>query len=456
MPSEGFTTRSWIETMSRPAAVIGSNRRIEAVNRLFLSTFEASSALVGQPCYKVLHGLSRPCPAGELTCPLDRCLRNLQPERSVHLHSIGGGISATKVVMRPLSKEPGMSEDVLGTFEILDRAGVESDRQTLVGESDSFLAMMQEIDATAESTVPVLLQGETGTGKRFIALNLHRAGPWSKGFFEELDCRALTEDRFDSVLTSYVERAHSLAERIDLRVSESAPLGTLYLGRVHALPLSLQSRLASMLDSRVLGSKVDPHPVASDLRLIASTETELSHRVRDGTFLRELAMWLSLSVVRVPPLRERRADIPWLAESLLARTEPRPRSHRLSDEAIEVLQRHDYPDNVRELASILERARLQSPDRIIRPEHLVLDLVARPAPGQRRLSFQGEIVSLRELEDAYLEWVSNASPDSQRELARRLGVSERTLYRKLSRMRKGRSNGPTGESSVAGSEYSGA
>ena len=436
MPSEGFTTRSWIETMSRPAAVIGSNRRIEAANRLFLSTFEASSTLVGQPCYKVLHGLSRPCPAGELTCPLDRCLRNLQPERSVHLHSIGGGISATKVVMRPLSKEPGVSEDVLGTFEILDHAGVESDRQTLVGESESFLAMMQEIDAAAESTVPVLLQGETGTGKRFVAWDLHRVGPWSKGFFEELDCRALTEDRFDSVLTSCVERAHSLAERIDLRVSESAPLGTLYLSRVHALPLSLQSRLASMLDSRVLGSKVDPNPVASDLRLIASTETELRHRVRDGTFLRELAMWLSLSVVRVPPLRERRADIPWLAESLLARTEPRPRSHRLSGEAIEVLQQHDYPDNIRELVGILERARQKSPDHIIEPEHLVFDQVLQSARARPKLSFQGEVVSLRELNDAYLAWVSSQPHGNQRELAARLGVSERTLYRKLSRMRR--------------------
>jgi len=444
MSTPGFSTRSWIETLSRPAVVINSDHSIEAVNQLFRNTFETSAELVGQPCYKVLHGSNRPCSAHGIACPLSSCLANLESAQSVHLHAYGGSRSATKVVMRPLRRESGHSKDVLGTFEALDYARRGVDRPVLIGDSDSFLAMLQQIDKAARSTAPILLLGESGTGRRFIARTLHGASPWSRGPFEAIDCRCDDESRFESSLVACVESARAVAVGLDWRSTDGTPLGTLFLSEVNFLSAPLQSRLLSVLDSRVSGAKTTKQASAGELKLVCSSDTELEPLVDAGSFRGDLANWLSMFPIRVPPLRERRADIPLLAENLLARAEPLHRTHWLSEDAMEALREHDFPGNIRELAQILERARAESPDGIICSERLFPEPVETQTSAQEpKLTFSGDIVPLRDLTASYLEWASSQLGCSHRMLAKRLGVSERTLYRKLSKNRRQASIDPT-------------
>ena len=450
MPTPSFSTQSWIETLPRPAAVIHCDHTIEAVNELFRTTFEAKAELVGQPCYKVLHGSNRPCSSPDLACPLDSCLASRKSAQSVHLHACGSRRSATRVSMRPLRKKSGISEDVLGTFEVLEYVRAADDSDVLIGDSDSCLTMLQEIDKATRSTAPILLLGESGTGRRFIARTLHRASPWSRGLFKTIDCRCNDESRFESSLLACVESAHATVAGLDRGSADRTPLGTLFLSEVNYLSPPLQSRLLFILDSRVFGSDVSSQASAGVLRLVCSADTDLEHLVATGSFRGELASWLRISPIRVPSLRERRADIPLLAESLLARAEPFHQSHWLSKDAMEVLGEYDFPGNIRELAQVLERARVDSPDRIIRSGMLLLDSGGDGASvSEPKLTFGGEIVPLRELTDAYLEWASSQLRCSHRKLAKRLGVSERTLYRKLSKNRKQASIDPTNADGTA-------
>ena len=171
---------------------------------------------------------------------------------------------------------------------------------------------------------------------------------------------------------------------------------------------------------------------SADFRLVCATHRDLDSMVREGTFRRDLYFRINTFPIPMPPLRERRQDIPLLCETLLANS-----SKRLSEDAQELLRAHDFPGNIRELRNIVERAVLLTDGVQIEAKHLPAYLggsrssVPSPAPDNGDWPWGSELLSLEEVERRYLRWVHEIHPGDRRALAERLGVSERTLYRKL-------------------------
>jgi transcriptional regulator with PAS, ATPase and Fis domain len=205
--------------------------------------------------------------------------------------------------------------------------------------------------------------------------------------------------------------------------------GTLFLDEVGDIPLSLQVKLLRLMEAGTYRRIGGLEPLRADFRLVAATHRNLADMVREGTFRQDLFFRINVFPIQLPPLRERTEDLPTLITSLLSRLEP-GRRVILSDESLDMLMRHDFPGNVRELRNILERALIMLDGNTIQPQHLYLDTMkngkAIPEPGPLE-----EIAPLENLEKRYLTWAAKSFQGDRKALAEQLGISERTLYRKL-------------------------
>jgi DNA-binding NtrC family response regulator len=206
---------------------------------------------------------------------------------------------------------------------------------------------------------------------------------------------------------------------------EMAAGGTLFIDEVGDIPLCMQVKLLRLIESGTYRRVGGLEPLRADFRLVLATHRDLEAMVAEGSFRRDLYYRISAFPIRVPPLRERSEDLPLLTESLLARVSRR--RLRMHPEALGRLARHAFPGNVRELRNLIERAALLADGDIILPEHLPENLGA-PAPAA---SAGGDIVSLAEAERRYLRWAASRYEGDRRSLAGRLGISPRTLFRKL-------------------------
>lgn len=252
-------------------------------------------------------------------------------------------------------------------------------RFEIVGESPALRSMLALVDRIAATDVPVLIRGETGSGKEGVARRLHSSGPRASGPFVAIDCGAIAATLIESELFGHVRGSFTGADRDRPGHFVSANGGTLLLDEVGELPLDLQPKLLRVLQEGEVRPVGGSASSKVDVRVLAATNRDLERCCREGTFRQDLYYRLAVVEVVVPPLRDRLEDLPLLVEHLLARIgadggsrstgTPPP---RLSPAALERLAAHSWPGNVRELENALRRAaamwRPTSPDDELGPE----------------------------------------------------------------------------------------
>lgn len=433
---------SWLERLeadSDPCILLSTDYRILAANPAYLDRYPRPLQLGQDRCYAVSHGYDSPCDRNGETCPMARSFQSLGTERVFHVHLCGEHREHVDITLEPILDEQGRIAAFVERIRPITVASAHAEG-VFVGVSAAFTRMLELIQRAARSEVPILLLGESGTGKELAAEAIHRASHRAEGPFVPVECSGLSESLFESELFGHVRGAFTGASRRKMGLVEAAAGGTLFLDEVGDVPPALQVKLLRLLESgtyRVVG---DIEARKADFRLICATHRDLASFVADGRFRNDLYYRINAFPIPMPPLRERKQDLPLLCEALL-----RASGKTISPEALARLQAHPFPGNVRELRNLLERAVLLADQDMVQVRHLNLD----PAPPQAlvvdgdsavRVPVPGvpaEVMPLAEVEARYLEWAAAHHDGDRASLAKKLGLSERTLYRKLQAVRRG-------------------
>jgi two-component system response regulator HydG len=302
----------------------------------------------------------------------------------------------------------------------------------LVGTSASMREVVDLVERVADAAAPVLIVGETGTGKGVVARAIHAQGPRAEAPFVAVNCAALPENLLESELFGHVKGAFTGATTHRVGLFEEAAQGTVFLDEIGEMAPALQAKLLHVLESgtvRALGSNRER---AVDARILAATHRDLRERVKTGLFREDLLYRLDVVTIALPPLRLRRDDLPMLIEHFLAVAKARhPQSpvESLAPAAQNLLLLHAWPGNVRELEHVIERAVLLGRSRIIQTQDLPSSVTA-PEPASN-ISFTGEVVPMREAQRRYAAWAYERLGERKMQTAEKLGVDFKTLSKWL-------------------------
>ncbi|PMY60344.1 MULTISPECIES: sigma-54-dependent Fis family transcriptional regulator [Pseudomonas] len=423
---EMLALMSYLEHDAQPTILLDTDYNILAANTAYQRQFGVEGKPhVGAKCYRVSHQFAVPCDQAGEHCPMRKAFETRLPERLLHIHHTPRGPEHVDVELRPILGDTGLVVAYVERLSSVAVASVQPQQKGLVGRSPAFNAALSALQRAAPSQIPVLLQGESGTGKELFARALHDGSPRAGGPLVVVDCTGLTESLLESELFGYEKGAFTGALQRKIGLAEAAHGGTLFLDEIGEVPLAMQVKLLRLIESgsfRPVGSLRTVH---SDFRLVSATHKPLKEMVAAGTFRQDLYYRISAFPIRLPALRERGDDLPLLIDSLLQRLAPGA-VPRVAPQALERLGLYAYPGNIRELRNILERARLFSDDGVIRVEDLPEELRAGSAaattpPSRRRVG--------KDLEQ--LAHALEVFEGSRSELAKALGLSERTLYRRL-------------------------
>ncbi|MGE0371997.1 MAG: sigma-54 interaction domain-containing protein [Gammaproteobacteria bacterium] len=421
-----------LDGFTDPAVLIGRDYRILAANQRYQAHYGVPQRHgPGSHCYEVSHHFSRPCDEAGETCPLRNSLATGQTQRVLHLHYTQKGEERVAVETMPIRDARG---EIAYFLEILRESGVgatPANEQRLVGRSPAFLRMLGLVERAAPSDTAVLLLGESGTGKEMVALALHEASRRAGGPFVPVECSGLTESLFESELFGHEKGSFTGAHARKTGLVEAAHGGTLFLDEVADIPLSLQVKLLRLLETQSYRRVGGTEARQAEFRLICATHADLRQAVREGRFRQDLYYRISTFPIALPPLRERGEDLELVARSLLDRLNRK--RHRLSKTALACLGNYDFPGNVRELRNILERAVLLCDGEVIGPEHLPEECGCGESAERRGRTapFSGPVLPLEQIEREYLHWALAQHDVDKRGLAKLLGLSERSLYRRL-------------------------
>lgn len=421
-----------LDEVQQPAILLDDDYRILAANAAYAAHYGVTPALGHDRCFAVSHGYDSPCDENGEDCPLRRARASEQRERVFHVHVGPEGPEHVDVDMKPFVDGDGRL--YLEVITPIREASAHADG-AFVGRSPAFLELLGLLRRGAPSDVPVLLLGESGTGKELAARAIHDASLRARGDFVAVECSGLGESLFESELFGHAKGAFTGAHARKPGLVEAATGGTLFLDEIGDVPLALQVKLLRLLESGTYRPVGDVQARRADFRLVCATHRDLDAMVAEGTFRQDLYYRISAFPIALPPLRERRDDVSLLCEALL-----RTSGKHLNDDALDALLRHDYPGNVRELRNVLERAVLLADGDQIEPRHLPAHIQRAGTPTDAREPARsgggpwpwGEgLVELAEVERRYLAWAEARFDGDRRALARALGLSERTLYRKL-------------------------
>lgn len=305
----------------------------------------------------------------------------------------------------------------------------------LVGHSQPMQHVFKLMQRVAPSRAPVLIMGESGTGKELVARSLHELGPWRERSFVPVDCGALAPTLIESELFGYMRGAFTGAVQTKEGLLQAADGGTLFFDEVAELPVELQNRLLRAIQEKEFRPLGSTKRIPFDARILAATNRDLQVAIQQGIFRKDLYFRLNVVSISLPPLRERKADIPLLAEHVLQRLALSSRGNRspmrwtLSSEALDRLLAYDWPGNVRELENCLERAVTLGSGPVIRAPDLPSNV--RSPSARRAVGLSESVIPLEEMErQAILRALAGAGGDKLL-AARLLGIGKTTLYRKL-------------------------
>jgi len=418
---------SFLENHPDAQIVMDADYRILAANAAYRRIYAGGRDVVGQTCFAVSHGYNRPCDECGESCPLAASRGSGEPHRVLHLHHTPRGEEHVDVELTPIVGASGSVEYFVERMMTVREASSLPAEKGLVGKSPAFNRMLELVRRVAPSNTAALLLGESGTGKELVAQAIHQQSGREHAPFVVVECSGLTETLFESELFGYEKGAFTGANQRKIGLVESASGGTLFLDEVGDIPLSLQVKLLRLLETGTFRRVGGVETLRADFRLIAATHRDLKAMVERGSFRRDLYYRLSVFPIYLPALRERREDIALLADTLLTRLAP-GRAYTLSADARARLQSYDFPGNIRELRNIIERAILMADGDTLLAEHLPPELAGETVANMPDMD---TIVPLETAELRYLQWALAHHGGDRKSLADQLGISERTLYRKL-------------------------
>jgi len=420
--------QAMIDAIDKPAIFINPNYVIEAVNQPYRDTYPVDIKLGFSTCYQVSHRNSKPCDKCGEHCPMQESKATGRAASVVHVHTTSEGQSYCDILMRPIFDGSG---ELLGFLEILDKLSFASNRPSagkMVGESEAFKAMLNKINRAANSDISVLLFGETGTGKELVSQALHSSSHRAGKPFVVIECTGMSDTLLESELFGYEKGAFTGATTNKKGLVEAAEGGTLFFDEVGDIPLSTQVKLLRLFESqtyRPVGSTVSKK---ADFRLVCASHKNLKHMVETGEFRQDLYYRIAGFPINLPSLRQRRSDIALIAAHFLAMSKEKKRFHK---NALEKLTNYPFPGNIRELKNIVDQAILLADETVIYDTDLPeLDNISSDAINDASSS-HGNVVTLDELERQYLRQIHTSFEGDTQQLAQALGVSTRTLYRKL-------------------------
>ncbi|MDH5784408.1 MAG: sigma-54-dependent Fis family transcriptional regulator [Chromatiales bacterium] len=437
------TCQQVINIIPDPFVVIDRNYRIIAANRNYLNHYghARSDEVVGRFCYEVSHHVDSPCSQHGEHCPLETVFDTEQPTQVMHIHYHDGEEEHVQLHSTPLFDDNGK---VIYVGEYIYPIHKSSDEgMSLIGRSRPMLRLTSLLQRVAPTQTSVLLLGESGVGKENVAEYIHQYSSRSAMPFVIVDCGTLGENLIESELFGHEKGAFTGASSIKKGLFEVADGGTLFIDEIGELPLSLQTKLLRALESGTIRRLGGTSYIKVNVRVIAATNKNLKEMSDRGLFRQDLYYRLSAFPVNVPSLRERPDDIPALAEHFLLTMEEGDRFIPISPEVIEALLGYDYPGNVRELRNIIERAAILAyGEELLRPEHIVLE--GETPHGGHTVKSAGEVMygnnrllrrrHGRLSEEAVLRALEQCE-GHRANAAMLLGVSERTLYRYVKRLR---------------------
>ncbi len=309
----------------------------------------------------------------------------------------------------------------------------------MIGHSRPMRLLKKEIAQVASVDCTVLIQGETGTGKELVARSLHAAGQRAERRFLAINCASFSGELFANELFGHEKDAFTGARGTRQGLLEAADNGTFFLDEIGDLPPAMQAALLRVLEARTLIRVGGTREIPVDVRVVAATNRDIALMVEEGAFRRDLYHRLNVITLRVPPLCERRDDIPLLVGYFVGRAAASlgKKIGEVDDEVMELLQTYAFPGNVRELEHLMERAVAMCNGERIGMAHLPKDI--RVAARLRRPglpeapAFDG-IVSLEENERRYLAWVLQQAGGAKGKAAALLGLNRGSLWRKLKRL----------------------
>lgn len=316
----------------------------------------------------------------------------------------------------------------------------------MVVESEPMKRLLVRTATVARTSAPVIVLGESGTGKEVLARALHANGPRKDQPFVAVNVAALPSELLESELFGHARGAFTGAVSARKGLMESADGGTLFLDEIGEMPMALQAKLLRALQDGEVRPVGGTKSFRVDVRIVCATHRDLTQLVSSGQFREDLYYRLKVFVLRVPPLRERVADIVPLARMFLSREKSKS---RLGPAAVEQLEAHSWPGNVRELQNAMTHAAALANSGEILPEHLPEDLGDAPRFGGPRLvekpnlvplhvesrpltsGATARLIPLAQVEKEHVESVLEACGGNQLEAARVLGIGRNTLWRKL-------------------------
>ncbi|MCL6506905.1 MAG: sigma-54 dependent transcriptional regulator [Bryobacteraceae bacterium] len=298
----------------------------------------------------------------------------------------------------------------------------------MIGSSPQMVEIYKIISRVAPTDATVLLEGETGTGKELVARMIHRNSPRAAHPFVPVDCASIAPALLESELFGALRGAYTGADRDRMGVFEAANRGTVFLDEIGDIELSFQLKLLRFLQEREIRPLGAPRGKSVDVRVIAATNRDLQKMVEQGKFREDL--WFRINVVRIllPPLRERRGDVPLLAHYFVKKYNQRyNQSARLTESGLRALEEYTWPGNVRQLQHLMERLTILAPEGRI-DQRAVREAIEQTQPREH----PGETLAEAEMEQ--IRKVLRATGGNKSRAARILGIERKTLYRKLERM----------------------
>ncbi len=457
MPEASIDIHSLVNSHDKPFVVIDKDYRVVAVNKAYEQKYGVTAErVVGMRCYQVSHGIDHPCSVDGEECPHEFVFSSGESKICAHIHYDADHHShQVKISAFPLKSSS--SELFLGECIEDVQAGDNCTpvQGRMVGASSEFRLCVDRLNIAASSDAPVLLYGETGTGKELAAEYIHQHSSRCHAPFQVIDSTVFSDNLFESEMFGHANGAYTGSVGEKQGLFELADGGTIFLDEIGDLPLSQQAKLLRVLENgqyrRVGGKKKR----TVNVRIICATNKDLWGMVSEGKFREDLYYRIVCLNVRLPNLRDRLEDIPLLAQTLLDDINQSMHCrYYLTSGVTERLQAYVYPGNIRELRNILFIAATRCDDhkidvaliesvlddlrQLVKPSSVNVNQISLPeieaSPVIETEQSNSDALTLKNLEVQHIRSLLDKYDGNRKKVADALGISERTMYRKLKKL----------------------
>lgn len=423
-------------SVSEGIVTVNERARVRHINEAALRMFELKS----DPREKSLDE-ALPASLSRAREALRQTLDTRKGISDIRIETPGKGLGRRVLIIntRPLVGAHGSFEgavlvarDITRLTDLEKQVEERNQYRRMVGKSPQMREIFQLIDDMADTDSTVLICGESGTGKELVAEALHHTSGRAKGPFVRVNCAALSEDLLESELFGHVKGAFTGALKDRVGRFELANGGTILLDEIGDISPRLQLRLLRVLQEREFERVGDSRPIRVDVRVVAATNQDLLKKIEAGEFRQDLYFRLNVVRIEVPPLRERKEDIPLLCEHFCKHFNKVMKKEvtGVSPEAMEILLNYPWPGNIRELENCLERAFVVCRENTIQPRHLPVEITHRNQAGAMAADWSAGNGQPESERERVLQ-VLRATDWNVAKSARKLGVARNTLYQKI-------------------------